>query len=220
MARNSVPLDGGTVAFLGSLRLRLAQQRPIGEENTTHGLFQGLLQVLCSAQSCWGFAVTLYQPGLDRLMVVRAAQSTAFENVRQVMRQIPKHARFQEFDLTDWNRCRMQVDFIVDAPQPVALAEFSDSVLPAERVASGHRESDGVTAGLPTAGEARHAERDGYFAAWQIQVENWTLPKHRTRFELGVDGLRIVKEGKRRYFLPGDAFVHSILGIAQLKRHI
>ena len=40
------------------------------------------------------------------------------------------------------------------------------------------------------------------------------------RFEVGVDGLRIVKEGKRRYFLPGDAFVFSILGLGQLRRHV
>jgi hypothetical protein len=51
-------------------------------------------------------------------------------------------------------------------------------------------------------------------------VESWLPPTTRTRFELGVDGLRIVKEGKRRYFLPGDAFVQSILGMGQLRRHI
>jgi hypothetical protein len=40
------------------------------------------------------------------------------------------------------------------------------------------------------------------------------------RFEFGVDGLRIVHGEKRRYFLPGDALVWSILGLNQMRRHI
>lgn len=40
------------------------------------------------------------------------------------------------------------------------------------------------------------------------------------RFEIGVDGLRIVANGKRRYLMPGDGFVRSLLGMNQLRRHI
>ena len=170
--------------------------------------------------SFWGFAVTLYQPGAERLMVVRAAQQTALENVRQVLRQIPNHPRFGEFDVSDWIRCRMQVDFIVDEPQPVVLAELSDAVLPELGLRAGHTGGSDVTASQPLTENAHHGELSGCFAPWQMQVENWTMPTKQTRFELGVDGLRIVKEGKRRYFLPGDAFVHSILGMSQLRRHI
>lgn len=42
------------------------------------------------------------------------------------------------------------------------------------------------------------------------------------RFEPGVDGLLATNKvtGKREYFMPGDAFTHSILSMAQLKEHL
>ncbi len=40
------------------------------------------------------------------------------------------------------------------------------------------------------------------------------------RFEVGVDGLRMKLAASVQYFLPGDGFVKSILGIPQLKRFI
>jgi hypothetical protein len=115
----------------------------------------------------------------------------------------------------------MQVDFIVDAPELVDLATLSDTVLP-DGVGDLHR-VDAITSL-----ESHHAASDGYAeavgVAWQVQVADWTdavsVKRTLSRFELGVDGLRIVKDGKRRYFLPGDAFVHSILGMGQLRRHI
>ena len=174
----------------------------------------------------WGFAITLYQPGRERLMVVRVGSTEPIDNIRRVLDRVPMHPRFHEFDLADWNRCRMQVDFIVEEPQLVELALLSDAVLPEGRVARSTFGSEGMAQERAPAGEAHHAERDGYFdsAAWQVQVSNWTdaiMPKRKhSRFEWGVDGLRIVREGKRRYLLPGDAFVHSILGMGQLRRHI
>jgi len=172
------------------------------------------------APNFWGFAVTLYQSRVDRLMVVRAAQSVAIENVRQVMRQLPRHPRFGEFVVGDWQRCRMQVDFILNEPQLIELAELSDSVLPDEPVGSKRYLASSEFGGQRYIAAAYDPENSNSFAPWQIQVNNWSEVKKLTRFELGVDGLRIVKEGKRRYFLPGDAFVHSILGMGQLRRHI
>lgn len=40
------------------------------------------------------------------------------------------------------------------------------------------------------------------------------------RFEVGVDGLRLSDGKKSAYFFPGDAYVFSILGPGQLKRHL
>ncbi len=40
------------------------------------------------------------------------------------------------------------------------------------------------------------------------------------RFEFGIDGLRIVGPEQRRYILPGDGFVSSILGLGQLRRRV
>jgi hypothetical protein len=39
-------------------------------------------------------------------------------------------------------------------------------------------------------------------------------------FEFGLDGLRIAANGKDHYFLPGDSYVRSILGLGQLRRHL
>jgi len=41
-----------------------------------------------------------------------------------------------------------------------------------------------------------------------------------SRFEFGIDGLRIIGGERRRYILPGDAFVSSILGLGQLRRRV
>lgn len=175
----------------------------------------------------WGFVITLYQPGLERLMVARIESNQSLDNIRRTLECVRLHPRFGEFDLSDWNRCRMQVDFIEDEPQLVDLATLSDTALPnatgLSDAGSGHHGFAGTSsmasreAGVQSCVE--HAGED-----WQVQVADWTdaisTKRPMTRFELGVDGLRIVKEGKRRYFLPGDAFVKSILGIGQLRRHI
>ena len=41
-----------------------------------------------------------------------------------------------------------------------------------------------------------------------------------SRFEYGVDGMRIIGSEQRRYILPGDAFVSSILGLGQLRQRV
>ncbi|MBC8352359.1 MAG: UDP-N-acetylmuramoyl-tripeptide--D-alanyl-D-alanine ligase [Planctomycetes bacterium] len=221
-ARATTELTGwrGSTEFLDALRRQLQDQSVEPDKTRLGQLFENT----DFPKSFWAFAMTLYQPGVDRLMVVRAAQGTAFENVRQAMRRIPEHPRFGEFDLTDWRRCRMQVDFIVDEPQPIELSMLSDSVLPDEGGPLAQFPANDVATDRSRDRGARHSESDGYIedvgSPWQVQVSNWAELKQRTRFELGVDGLRIVKEGKRRYFLPGDAFVRSILGIGQLRRHI
>lgn len=39
-------------------------------------------------------------------------------------------------------------------------------------------------------------------------------------FEFGIDGFRIKTDTKDHYFLPGDCYVRSILGLGQLKRYL
>ncbi len=216
MSLDSRHTTAATVCFLNGLHDALTCRQPIGVRDRVNRMFEAS----DLPKSLWGFAVTLYQATTPRLVVVRAAQLAAFENILAATNQLMKHDRFDEFAVHDRNRCRMQVDFIVDEPQPVALAELSDAVLPEHGFAAGNSGESDVTASQPFAENAHHGELSGDFAPWQMQVENWTMPMKQTRFELGIDGLRIVKEGKRRYFLPGDAFVHSILGMSQLRRHI
>ncbi len=39
-------------------------------------------------------------------------------------------------------------------------------------------------------------------------------------FEIGLDGLVLVGKGKRNYFLPGDAYVRSVMSMRQLRNHL
>jgi len=78
----------------------------------------------------WGCAVTLYQPGRQRLMVVRVQAEPGWQNVRRAIEAARRHERCEQFELADRERCRMQIDFIVEPPQPVELGTLSDAVLP------------------------------------------------------------------------------------------
>ncbi len=203
MPLTSNPLSLSTVQLFDALRDALVRREPIRAEGCVASLFQAS----DLPKSLWGCAVALYQPATPRILVVRVMQATAFENVRAAINQVMRHDRFDEFTIRDANRCRMQVDLIMDEPDPVALSELSDAVLPDGNLINEQQVFNGIDAAPP----------------WQVQViSTWSedTPRKLTRFEMGVDGLRIVTEAKRRYFLPGDAFVHSILGIGQLRRHI
>ena len=154
------------IGFLETLWGHLRDHRRMASDAS------GLLECSGLPNEFWGFALTVYQPGNQRLMVVRAGATPASENVRRVVEQTLAHPRHGEFDFGDRGRCRLQVDFIVDEPVPVDLSSLSQSSLDA------------------------------------------------SRFEVGMDGLRIHSPGRCRYFLPGDAFVWSILSLDQLRRHI
>ncbi|MBC8355419.1 MAG: hypothetical protein H8E66_25865 [Planctomycetes bacterium] len=202
-------LSSPDVVFLDYLRNCLVSRNGVNAESSAAA---ALFKESSLPQFLWGVAITLYQPDSPRLMVVRATNSSTYENIRQAINRTTAHERFDDFDLGDLKRCRVQIDFIVHEPEAVELSEFSDSTI----------DVTGPKTELPI-----HARQNGEpivwrdAASWQVQVVSaLPVPKNLARFELGVDGLRIVKEGKRRYVLPGDAFVRSILGISQLRRHI
>ncbi len=120
--------------FLETLWACLCEHRPmIADAADTQGIFEqsGL------PKEFWGFALTVYQPGKQRLMVVRAASVPAIENARQTMKRLLAHPRVGEFDFGDRQRCRVQVDFIVDEPKPLELGALSQSALDASRFEMG-----------------------------------------------------------------------------------
>jgi len=191
----------------------------------------------------WGCAVTLYQPGRQRLMVVRVQAEPGWQNVRQAIEAARRHERCEQFELADRERCRMQIDFIVEPPQPVELGCLSDAVLPdgfaRPALAEPPGGADSPAASADRSVDAGHDAPDGPIFVGQTQPTQPDLPdlahvmdpRHvqvvstfrqpdLTRFEVGVDGLRITSHDQRRYFLPGDAFVWSVLGLNQLRRHI
>lgn len=217
-------LDLSVVRFLDSLRHGLLVPGSVQTED---------LRTLLSAAAprlplaFWGFAITLYQPGVERLVVVRVGADDPLGNVARTLERVPQHARFHEFDLADWNRCRVQVDFILEEPVLTDFSQFSESALPDDCDAASKRGLDGTTtAQLRTEEQATPGEDylASVGAAWQVQFADWISTigpqRRRIRFEFGVDGLQIAKGTKRRYFFPGDAFVRSILGLGQLRRHI
>jgi hypothetical protein len=164
-----VVLTSEDLEFLEVIWAHLRDGRPMASD-TADG--QEILERSGLPKQYWGFALTVYQPGHLRLMVVRAEGAQPFDNVRRVVERTLAHPRRGDFDFGDRRRCRVQVDFIVDEPEPVDFATLSPSSLDANR------------------------------------------------FEVGIEGLRILGRGKCRYLLPGDAFVWSILSLSQLRQHI
>lgn len=164
-----VILSPNDLAFLDTISNSLRGHRPLGADATDA---QVMLQSSGLPCQFWGFALTVYQPGHQRLMVVRAEATPSIENIRLVIKRALAHPRIGEFDFSDRQCCRLQVDFILQKPELVDWPVLSSSSLDANR------------------------------------------------FEVGIDGLRIVGSGKRRYVLPGDAFVWSILSLNQLRQHI
>ena len=58
-------------------------------------------------KTLWGFALTLSQPTLEDLTVVRVAETVPTENVRKVLNTAMRQQRFRDFRLDDlWGHCR------------------------------------------------------------------------------------------------------------------
>ncbi len=122
--------------------------------------------------NAWGFAITLYQPGNQRLVVIRVKHQPE-KDIIEAVKGIRQHKRFSTFAVDDRKRCRIQIDFLFPKPYSFDMRRASENALDS------------------------------------------------TRFEFGVDGL-VVKADRKNplYFLPGDAFVKSILGFNQLDRFL
>lgn len=120
----------------------------------------------------WGIAIVLYQSGLQRMLVVRKLQRDMADLLENAVSAVVQHSRYPEFEPRLASSVRLQLDFVLNPPEPVAF--------------------DGLQ-------------------------EFGLVPE---RFEFGVDGLRIEGAKKTQYFLPGDAFVKSVLGIGQLRKAI
>lgn len=116
-----------------------------------------------------GAAITIYQPGHQRIRVVRRRKE--FENnIFDALQAARNHPRFCEFDLL--YKARIQFDFFGFVERDIRFGDFSSK-----------------------------------------------FPSN-SGFEFGIDGLRIKTDAKDHYFLPGDCYVRSILGLGQLKRYL
>jgi len=74
-------------------------------------------------KTLWGFALTLSQPALDDLTVVRAGESVPTENVRKTLNATVRHQRFRRFSIADPRMCSIAVDFIAEQPTPIELGK-------------------------------------------------------------------------------------------------
>lgn len=157
------------LVFLGELHDHLSARRKVQPGKTRLALSFENSRL---PKTFWGFALTVYQPGRQRIMVVRIKNELPFENIRKVVNSLLRHERIDEFDFIDRQRCRVQIDFINSEPVQLDLECLSDNSLGADR------------------------------------------------FEVGVDGLRVSNGERTRYFLPGDAYVASILSFNQLYRYL
>lgn len=120
-------------------------------------------------QACDRVVLVLYQPGERRLLVVRRGGGALSKALEQALAALKQHPRIAAFAVADPERCRLQMDIIVEPPVPCDVREI----------------------GMARSG-ALH-------------------------FEIGLDGLVLEHEGQRMYVLPGDAYVHSYMGMKQLR---
>jgi hypothetical protein len=151
-------------AFLAAIRNILVEGKQIPADNMT---LPALFKQTSFPQEAYGFVSVLYEPGAKSYKAISTKRSS-YEDIRYSLNALMDNAKFREFHPADKNKCRIQIDFILEKPQPADFQTFSQSSL------------------------------------------------KKDRFELGVDGLLGMHMDKTYYFLPGDAFVKSILYLDQL----
>ena len=161
----STPADA---LFLKEIRQLLGRET-INDDNLSS--LDEAYQKTSFPQSYNRFAIAVYQPGNRRILVLRARRSR-WRNISAIVARVRNHKRFQEFDFSDEQRCRIQVDFILDPPK----------IYDIDRIFNTSSNPD--------------------------------------RYEVGVDGLRVVDKDRAAYFLPGDAFVFSVNGPNKTLRHL
>jgi hypothetical protein len=118
----------------------------------------------------WGSALTLYQPGQERILIVRR-DTNKLQRIKDLVNSVKKHPRF--FKVFNAGKgVSIQYDSIVNEPNQIDFYKQNQSAL------------------------------------------------NDDRFEMGIDGLRLVDKINTKYFLPGDAFVKSVLSMNQLERYL
>lgn len=157
-----VPADAD---FLSALRAALdgtAGAAHAVHHAARHGTFN---------QPCNRVILVLYQPGLRRLMAIRAGR-TVGEAAARAAEALARHPRRPEFTIADPALCRIQIDVVAEPPRPCDIRAI----------------------GMTYDGDAH--------------------------FEIGLDGLIMDLDGTRTYVLPGDAYVHSYMGMQQLRERL
>ena len=152
--------------FLKEVRDILIAGKEVSSDNAR---LPGLFKQTDFPQDAFGFAVVLYEPKVKSYKAVSTKRSS-YEDIRHAVNALMKNPKFKNFTVADPDKCRIQMDFILNKPEPVVFKSLSQSSLGKER------------------------------------------------FELGVDGLLAEHADKTYYFLPGDAFVKSVLYLDQLAK--
>ena len=163
------PTAPADLELLQKLRQILAERKPVAVDGRD---FAGILKRSSFPRSAYGVALVVYEPGIRRFKSVGTRHSIAACLARTVNGAV-QHPAFLNFHPKDAVRCRIQLDFITEPPQPVQNVAFLS---------------------LTSVGDRR--------------------------FEAGVDGLMATLGEKRSYFLPGDAFVHSMMSLNPILRAI
>lgn len=87
-------------------------------------------------KNTYGFILTLFQPGLERLMVVSYGRSNGFGNVNKAVTAALRHPRIKEFELNKPD-ARIQIDFIREKPWSSGFRGLSSKKIGADRFEMG-----------------------------------------------------------------------------------
>ncbi|MEA3640884.1 MAG: hypothetical protein VBE63_13190 [Lamprobacter sp.] len=109
----------GDAALLSVMRDSLCAAAPDWE-----GLRSAVARAAGLPQACDRVALVLYQAGERRLLVVRRGDGALSKALRQALAALKQHPRIGEFAVGDPERCRIQLDIIIEPPVPCDLREI------------------------------------------------------------------------------------------------
>lgn len=153
--------------FLSFIRRVLTDGRPIDERN---GELSALFERTSFPKSFYGFAMVFYEPGLRRLLVVRN-KAGEIRNIARVINGVIANPSFRKFNITDPNKCRIQIDFILGKPQRVDFKSLSETII------GDNRFEVGVDGLLITSGKS-----SVYFLPGDAFVKSCLTLKHISRY--------------------------------------
>ena len=190
-------------ALLAAIREKLADGSPISAEDAA---FSALFDESSFPKEFDRVAVVVYQPGRRRILVVR--RNSGWPGLAASLDRIRQHRRYREFDFTDAESCRIQLDFIEKAPTAVDLDRLEQGGEGAKRFEPG---VDGFR--LAWADQARYFLPGDAFV--RSVHSDGQLRRYLKRLLSGADleEVRATRFVSESYVSFGDSWVRLFRGI-------
>lgn len=115
-------------SLLSLIRMGLSEK--VGEDFNRETVAERIRKT--SFRRAAGVAICLYRPGVPRITVLRRRESLA-DDIIAAVQAVKKHRRFGSFNLSERDKTRMQIDFLVGKALPVDYKRLSMEALDSRR---------------------------------------------------------------------------------------